>query len=308
MSTPTSDEVRVFSQNVKFGALSDGRWEEQAGVIRDSGASVVLLQELDTITNPAHRQRIRDDLGMELTYSLAVTPEGHKPAKGHTAAAWDPMIWELLKVDVDYSAKLHHSYCGVHLRRRGHPVMRWSKLAGREVEAAWVFISVHLTPHSAEVAMQEAQLLISRVGRDGGLGGLAGDVNHFPELVRDIEGAPDELDPDFSQMRSYNRASRCLTRDKATDPWVANEVVGKKLRDGDLVDVARHFAIIRRDPSYLGLTGRHGLVRVDQAHVTRALVPALTSYVRCDTASDHYGIMFGFDPDEIDKSELFDYT
>ncbi|MGI5292839.1 hypothetical protein ACQEVF_57345 [Nonomuraea polychroma] len=60
----------------------------------------------------------------------------------------------------------------------------------------------------------------------------------------------------------------------ATSPpirGIPNEVVGKKLRDGDLVDVARHFAITRRDPSYVDVTGRHDLIRVDQAHVTRAL-------------------------------------
>jgi hypothetical protein len=127
-------------------------------------------------------------------------------------------------------------------------------------------------------------------------------------LIRDAAGLPDEAYPDFSKMKSYNRTSRCLPRGRSTDPWIPNEIVGKKLRDGDLTDVASFFAIARRDPSYLAITGRHGLVRVDQAHVTPALMPALTGYSRCDTASDHFGITADFNPDKLDRTMLVDYT
>lgn len=307
------ERIRVFCQNVRFGALRDGRWQEQASVITASGASVVLLQEMETIADPGDRDRVRDSLGgMELAWSLSVSPREQPPAPGHTAVAWDPAQWELITVDTYGSSRLMHSYCGVHLRRLGRPVTRRSELEDRMVEVPWVFISAHLTPHSCGWAAQEAQLLNSRVLRGGGLGLLGGDVNHFPELVRGRQaraaGVPDEPDPDWDRMPSHNRASRCLIRDHPDDPWVADETVGKKLRDGDLVDVARHLALTRRDPSYLAVTGRHGRVRVDQAHATAALINAVTGYARHDTASDHYGISVTIDPGNIDTGRLADYV
>jgi len=74
------ERIRVFCQNVRFGALRDGRWQEQASVITASGASVVLLQEMETIADPGDRDRVRDSLGgMELAGRLGTAAARRTP-------------------------------------------------------------------------------------------------------------------------------------------------------------------------------------------------------------------------------------
>jgi hypothetical protein len=121
-----------------------------------------------------------------------------------------------------------------------------------------VAISTHLTPYCAEVAAQEAKLLIARAYRYGGIALVGGDINHMPL------GDPV---PDWSRVQPYNRASRCLRRESPTAPWRGNRIVGETFRDGEFTDVGGYIADLRQDPSLRKPTGKAGLLRVDQTPV-----------------------------------------
>jgi hypothetical protein len=128
---------------------------------------------------------------------------------------------------------------------------------------------------------------------------VVGDINHYPL------GDPE---PDWERVQPYNRASRCLPRAGAGDPWRANPIVGQVLREGGLLDVAGHLADQRGEPALRAPTGRHGGMRVDQAHVTSALRDAIQDYWRVDGPADHWGIACVLDLARVDLSRLRDYT
>lgn len=117
-------------------------------------------------------------------------------------------------------------------------------------------------------------------------------------------------EPDWDAVQPYNRMARCLRRDHDDEPWRANTIVGATLRDGDFADVAAHVARQRHDPSLLRPTGRFGGIRCDQAHVTPALIPAITDYWQINTgaASDHNLFGFTLDLTCIDRSKLREHT
>ena len=110
---------------------------------------------------------------------------------------------------------------------------------------------------------------------------IAGDINHCPLDDPEIE---------WERVQPYNRTSRCLPRASEDEPWRGNRIVGQIFRDGEFTDVGGYFEDRQA-------TGKAGLLRVDQAHVTPALRPALRSYQRVDPgpASDHYGISWELD-------------
>jgi endonuclease/exonuclease/phosphatase family metal-dependent hydrolase len=187
---------------------------------------------------------------------------------------------------------MHHGYCAPRFRVLG---------LERELPQPLVAISTHLTPYSAQTAAQEAQLLCARAYRYGGIAVVSGDINHVPL---------GDLEPDWTLVQPYNRTSRCLPRISADDPWLGNRIVGQVFRDGEFTDVAAYFADQLQDPSLRRPTGKAGLLRVDQAHVTPALVPALREYRRVDPGerSDHYGIAFALDLDAADTTRTRAYT
>jgi endonuclease/exonuclease/phosphatase family metal-dependent hydrolase len=162
-----------------------------------------------------------------------------------------------------------------------------------------VVISTHLTPYSADQAACEAQLLAARVYRHGGLGLIAGDINH---------PAFDDEEPDWSKVKPYNRSARCARR-TGNEPWRSNRIVGQTLRDAELTDIAAHLADQRGEDSLRAPTGKAGLLRVDQVHVTPALVPAIRDYRRLESPfSDHHGVVCEFDLEAIDQARVFAYT
>ncbi|MEU5435454.1 hypothetical protein AB0G73_19035 [Streptomyces sp. NPDC020719] len=124
-----------------------------------------------------------------------------------------------------------------------------------------------------------------RVYRHGGIGLIGGDINHLP--LSDPE-------PDWDHVPPYNRTARCLRRQHHDEPWRGNRIVGEVFRDADLTDAAAIQAVLHRDPALLAPTEKAGRIRVDQAHLTPALLPALDSYRRIDPGehSDHHGIAF----------------
>ncbi|WP_331732640.1 hypothetical protein OG613_48330 (plasmid) [Streptomyces sp. NBC_00015] len=270
--------LTVMSQNAQYRADRDGRWESLIEVIRDVAPHLLLLQEVDWLADPDKAEAAEHALGMK----LVVAPSRNL----NTAVAWDPAVLERLDTDTKYSATdMHHGYCAPRFTPLG---------LGQQIPAPLVAISTHLTPYSAEVAATEAQLLIARAYRYGGVGIVAGDINHCPLEDPEI---------DWEAVQPYNRTSRCLPRDSTDEPWRGNRIVGKRFRDGEFTDVGGHF----KDRQ---ATGKAGLLRVDQAHVTPALRPALRSYKRVDpgSASDHYGISWELDLEAVDPTLIRAYT
>jgi hypothetical protein len=111
-------------------------------------------------------------------------------------------------------------------------------------------------------------------------------------------------------VQPFNRMSRCRRRKSLDEPWQGDPVVGETFRDGEFTDAADYLADQRGDASLREPTGKHGLVRVDQAHVTPALRPAILDYRRVDpgSGSDHDGIEVVLDLDLIDRSHVREYT
>ncbi|MER6011523.1 endonuclease/exonuclease/phosphatase family protein [Streptomyces bluensis] len=277
--------LTVMSQNAQYGAHQDGRWTGMVDVIRSVGPQLLLLQEVDWLTCTDQAKAAEKALGMK----LVVAPSRNL----NTAVAWDPERLELLDVETKYSEKeMHHGYCAPRFRPLG-------------LAAKWpvplVAISTHLTPTSAQAAATETQLLVSRAYRYGGIAVVGGDINHMPL------GDPE---PDWSRVQPYNRTSRCLPREHPTDPWQGNRVVGQTLRDGEFTDVGGYVADLRGTPDLRKPTGKHGLLRVDQFHVTPALVPTIKDYWHVDPGphSDHYGVATRLDLQQTDLSLVRAYT
>lgn len=80
-------------------------------------------------------------------------------------------------------------------------------------------------------------------------------------------------------------------------------IVGQVLRAGGMTDVAAHLTEARSDPSLRRHTGA-GLVRVDQVHVTPALLPAVTDYRLVDPrdARDHGGMVVTLNPTQVNPT------
>ncbi|WP_225850130.1 endonuclease/exonuclease/phosphatase family protein [Streptomyces sp. HPF1205] len=271
-------KLTVVSQNCQVGADKDGRWKELLAVIRGIRPHLLMLQEVPWLTDPDAAAAAEQDLGL----SLAVAPS----RRLNTAVAWDPAVLEWQATDTEYAVTdMHHGYCAPRFTPLGlaHPS-----------PAPLVAISTHLTPYSAQAAAQEAQILCARAYRYGGVAIVAGDINHCP--LDDPEIPWEEVPP-------YNRTARCVPRASADEPWRGNRIVGQTFRDGEFTDVAAHFG--DHQP-----TGKAGLLRVDQAHVTPAVRPALRGYRRLNPtdASDHYGITFDLDLTAVDADCIRTYT
>jgi hypothetical protein len=312
---PTGEpaELRILFQNCKFRALADGRWDGLVGIFQERNPHIVMLAEMDWLADSDAleegklkvdqdaAERVKADLGMELAVSLSQT-------RGHVAVAWDPDYLEYIDCETTYSrTDFHHGYCAP--RFWAGPRLR--PLLRRPLPVPLVAVATHLSPYYAPTAAGEAAILNARVHRFGGLGVIAGDINHCP--IR-IDGEPDIP---WREVQPYNRSSRCLPRASEDDPWVDNDIVGRTLRDGAMTDVAAYLATkpLREgtgeiDVSMLQPTGKHGGGRVDQGHVTAALVAALIGCGRIDPGdnSDHDGIDFAVDLNKIDERNLREYT
>lgn len=259
--------LTVMSQNVQYGADQDGRWDDIVDKIRALNPHAVLLQEVDFLSDPVKAEAAEKALERK----LVVAPSRHL----NTAVAWDPEHLELIDVDTKLSTELHHGYCAPRFRPLG---------LSREMPVPLVLMSTHLTPYSAEEAAQEAQMVCARAYRFGGIAVVGGDINHMPLGDTEI---------DWLLVQPYNRTSRCHRRASPDEPWRGNRIVGQVFRDGEFTDVAAHLADVRSDPALRAHTGKAGLLRVDQAHVTPALRPTIADYQRVDLGPlvDHYGFV-----------------
>lgn len=277
--------VKILFQNVAVDCVAEGRWPGLVKMFRKAGPDVVALSEVEwmSVDLDVTTRQVRQDLEMDVLVG---------PSFSRTAICWRPEVLQAVGSDTKYSHRFHHGYTGLFAQpRRSKPL-----------PVPLAFFVTHLCPSSADTAAQEAQLLIPRAYRFG-LGMIIGDINHCPVWV---DQAREE--PHWPDVPPWNRSSRCLPRESSSGPWVGDTIVGRRLRDGDMTDVAAHLARRTGDLALLRPTGKVGRLRVDQAHVVPALRDAIEDYVVLDTDdSDHLGIMFTLDLARIDLSLLIPY-
>lgn len=197
--------VTIAAQNMSHNGLytpngdpDPGRWDGLMDTISHHRPDVLLLQEVGrwTENNRTPIARAEQALGMRMV-GIVTTPAG-----GGTALMLNPdtVGWE--QWEDRYASRLHHGF--------GVAVLR---LPGLDTPLA--AISAHLTPYSATAAAQEAQILVARAYRYGGIGIIGGDINHFPlddHAIPDPHTIPPTTGPrDGSAMRAAPTGQ--------TEPW-----------------------------------------------------------------------------------------
>ncbi|GAA1095496.1 endonuclease/exonuclease/phosphatase family protein [Nocardiopsis metallicus] len=272
--------ITVVSQNMSHSGLyhSNGtpdpdRWDGLMHTIAQHRPDVLLLQEVGRWSghNRQPIARAERDLGLRMVGIVTVS------ANGGTAVMINPATvgWE--EWEDRYSGELHHGF--------GVAVLRLPDLA-----TPLAVISAHLTPYSAAAAAQEAQVLIARAYRYGGVGIIGGDINHFPLDSHAI--------PDPDTIPPYNRSSRWIREQDGT--YSPNRIVARTLATGGLSDAAALVAQRAGDTSLLGATGR-GRCRVDQFWLTPPLTPAVVDYqAHAHEFSDHHLVLTRLDPARVD--------
>jgi hypothetical protein len=141
--------LTVMTLNIKEGG--DGRWADLTALIREAGPDLLLLQECRGWADDDYQRlaSAESDLGMRAL--IAPSRSGfHTVVMSTGRLTWK--AWE-----TRYASELLHGF-GV------------AVFALSNVTLPLSVISAHLTPYSAAAAAQEAQLLIARVYRRGGLG------------------------------------------------------------------------------------------------------------------------------------------
>ncbi|RSM64024.1 hypothetical protein DMB66_21160, partial [Actinoplanes sp. ATCC 53533] len=144
-------KLRIVTQNVEAGAAAQNRWAALAAAINDLQPQLVMLQEVDWLTNPSAIRAAEWDLGMR----LLVAKSRHMP----TAIAWDSDRLTLRDSHTDTQHKTWHGYC-----------LASFDLTGIDLPCQFVAISAHLNPSSAAAAAIEAQIIGTRAYRHDGLG------------------------------------------------------------------------------------------------------------------------------------------
>lgn len=267
--------LTVMSVNLRYGADND-RWRRLANLIHDASPQILLLQEAVGWADDGNQRlsTAQRDLGMR--GQIAPSRTGF-----HTGILIneDALEWR------EWITKYNHT--SLH----GHAELT---VTAPGLSKPLVVISAHLTPYSADTAAQEAQVLIGRAHRTGGHGLIGGDINHVP---------PGDTEPPWDQVPAHDRAARTVAADPVPR---ANHIVGQVLARGDLVDVAAHLADQRNDTSLRAWTGHIGMVRTDQIHITKALLPALVDYQRIDTKpwSDHDAVVATLDLERLPTNDI----
>ncbi|WP_143020251.1 endonuclease/exonuclease/phosphatase family protein [Sinosporangium album] len=270
--------------NTLHGSHLDGRWAGLSRIIQGVAPDLLLLQECSGWLDgdQRHIAQAERELGLRLKV-------GRSRTKIYTAVGWrqDKARW------IAYESNrytLANGYTGMWFEMEGLP-------------APLTVVSTQLSCYSAVQATIEAQTVLARTHKPQGLGLLGGDFNHVPM-------GDDEID--WSQVRPYNRTSRCLLPDPdAPDaPPKGNDVVGRVLKAADMTDVGAYVADQRGDPKLRAHTGVNGKVRVDQIHVTGALRPAIEDYWLVDTEgySDHHAVAARLDLSKLDETKLHTFT
>ncbi|MFI0411836.1 hypothetical protein [Actinomadura sp. 3N508] len=281
-------QLIVMSLNFQYAGRmdSDGRpdhrWPDQVDIIRKVDPHILLGQEAHGWgADPRLQAAAEDDLGMRA--HVAPSKSGAHTVVMHRTDVLEWRHWE---------TKYHDE------TRHGFGVAVFDLTADPEVTVPLTVISAHLHPSSVQKAAMEAQVLIERLYRYGGMGLIGGDINHL---------SPADTDPDWEAVPPYNRSSRCHRRLGPQEPWLGNPLVGQTLHDGDLLDVAALIAMRLNNPAadkeLFAPTGHHGGVRTDQIWVTDNMTDAVLGYQRIDTgqATDHDAVVATIDTAPLHK-------
>ncbi|MGH3238800.1 MAG: hypothetical protein ACRDNL_00370 [Spirillospora sp.] len=268
----------VMALNFQYGGRRDAdgrpddRWPDLVGIVSKEKPDLLLGQEAHGWGGfPRLQAAAEDALGMRA--HVAPSPSGAHTVVMHRTDTLQWRRWET-------------RYARETLNGFGVGVL--DLIADPKVKVPLTAIPVHLNPYSVQRAATEAQLLIGRLYRYGGMGLMGGDINH---------PAPGDPEPDWDSVPPYNRSSRCHRRSHPDEPWRGNTLVGQTLRDADLVDAAAHMAAHTEDTGLLAPTARHGGIRTDQIWVTDNMTDAVADYRRIPTgqASDHDAILVTID-------------
>lgn len=261
MRNTTPRRIRVLSQNMHQPAT--GGFEALAAAVEGLRPDLLLVQHIEGLTGELALVELKQLLGLE----MVVGPIGG--GGGSNLVAWHPDVFTSPEVEVPEARRLEEGfgYCAVQLAiadiHYPHPLMA---------------ISCSLSRYSAPRAAQQAQQLGELVHRTGGLGLIAGGINHVP--------LGDEQ-PDWDGLPDYRRMAMCKLRRSDDEPWIGDDQVARVLADGGMTDVAARVAdlALARRAEGLEATLRPELraptvkdpraIRADQIHVTTSLTAAI---------------------------------
>ena len=256
---------------------------------------LLLLQNIDGPVGELQVAELTQGLGFE----MAIAPTG---GGGSNLVAWHPAVFQATEVDVPEAERLEagFGYCAVEL-----------SLCDIHHPYPLSAISCALSRYSAPRAAQQAQQLGEIAHRTGGLGLIAGAINHLP-----IGDPP----PDWDALPGYRRMALCKLRTSATEPWTGDDQVARVLAAGGMTDVAAYIADLAATAHCVGLerdrthlraptTSEPRGIRADQIHVTAALTTAVETCWCPDTAvSSHYAIATEFDLAKFDINAMRTYV
>jgi endonuclease/exonuclease/phosphatase family metal-dependent hydrolase len=291
-------QLTVVVQNLGHGGLRNGdgdpedRWPLLAERINSAAdrVDVVLLCEAVDWGKYGHKQlsRAMGDLGLD-ALPLAPSNSGYG-----TAVLYRPeVLGRWARWNTDFALETLHGFGVASFDIPGLP-------------KPLSFVPVHFDPFSAERALIEANLTASRGYKYGPYAVLSGDCNYAP-------ASSSHPLPDFSEMRPYNVGSRTLLPRGDLVPGGGPERdrrVARKLVQNGYVDVAWHLyeKSKGKDKHLLGRTATDD--RIDQAWVSGPLANAVSGYRLLDQppgASDHHGLVFQIDTDQISREKLWEY-
>lgn len=273
-------ELIISSQNVAYSGLYDAdgkadpdRWNTLLGTMSAHRGHILLLQEVGRWTHDDQALLRAAEHRLGMTAAGIVT----RPAGGGVTVFVDSDVVDVRAWEDRHAAAAHHGL--------GMAVLN---IPGLEPPLA--VISAHLHPYSCTAATVEAQTMIGRVHRHGGVGVIGGDINHFP--------ADNGAIPDPAVLPAYNVSSRWVRGEDGTPQ--PNRAVTDVLELARMTDSAALVASRDNNASLLGATGRGGC-RVDQIWTTEALTPAVVdAHVVHHDYSDHSLVSTTFDLARVD--------
>jgi endonuclease/exonuclease/phosphatase family metal-dependent hydrolase len=256
--------VRLLSWNIKCAESSASEpppdVDAIAAVIASQYPDIVCLQEVALGPNDdaAVFLKLVELLGMDGRLQV-----GSRSESRATAVLWRPEQIALRGQTTHYADLFYHSAAIVDLDVSALP---------QPLKVA----SVHLHPHSVDARPIEASVFHMK-GAGTQLTVLAGDFNCL--------GARDP-EPDWSLTKPGNRAARTVPAPPGAPP-LGDRRVGWALARAGYTDACA-------GPEFIKTAG---YIRVDQAHVSEALAPALTGYRVLDDGglSDHRPIIVSLD-------------
>lgn len=290
----TPRKIRVMSQNMHQPVA--GTFEALRSAVETVEPDLLLLQHVEEITSELQFIKLGHLLGLE----MAIGPIG---GGGSNIVAWHPGVFDKLEVVAAEAQRLEEGfgYCAVQLSvsdiRYPHPLLA---------------ISCALSRYSAQRAAQQAQQLGELAHRSGGLGLIAGGINHLP-----LGDEP----PDWDGLPAYRRIALCRLRYSDSEPWTGDDQVTRVLAAGGMTDVAARVADRANADRAAGLeiTDHPELraptvkdprgIRTDQIHVTSALTTAIETCWRPKGAvSGHHAIAAELDLAKININGLHAYV